>query len=193
MPQISVNTVQFFKAGPNGLPVEKELELASIEGRFLGIRFPAAGRTFLYGQSNPGLNYLLGLAPAVGLEAVQAEVTVDIERWAKHKLRLSNDPERGMTSTRFLSFSRSTKEVTERIDELCSGPDQPIFGPNGVVTDPSRLAAIMKDDLFKHLWVIAYTVETKEVGRMQVATVFNMDALVDISTSAVLSAVEIIL
>lgn len=193
MPQISVNTVQFFKAGPNGLPVEKELELASIDGRFVGIRFPAEGRTFLYGQSNPGVNYLLGLAPAVGLEAVQSEITVDIERWVKHKIRLSDDPERGTTSTRFLSFSRATKEVIERIDELCSGTNLSIFGENGVVVNPSSLIGIMKDDFFKHLWVIAYTVETKEVGRMQVATVFNMDAVVDISTSSVLSSVEIVI
>tara|TARA_R110001592_G_scaffold33503_12_gene116009 strand:+ start:1290 stop:1871 length:582 start_codon:yes stop_codon:yes gene_type:complete len=193
MPQISVNTVQFFKAGPDGLPIENELELASIDGRFVGIRFPIEGRTFLYGQSNPGVNYLLGLAPAVGLEAVQAELTVDIEHWIKHKIRLSNDEERGTTATRFLSFSRATKEVLDRIDVLSLDSETSIFGENGVVLNPSLLSNILHDDLFKHLWVIAYTVETKEVGRMQVATVFNMDAVVDISTSSVLSDVQIVI
>lgn len=194
MPKISVSTVLFYKGDSNQLPVENELILEGIDKRFPGTRFPSKGRTFLYGHDNAGGNHLMQLGPVFGLEAIKVEATVEIEKWIKHKVTLSDDEERGLAFSRFLSFARATKEVTEAIDAICRPEGvASIFGPKGVVESPQHLDGLVGDPLFGHLWVIAYTVETKEVGRMQVATIFNLDAIEEIQGSSVLDHVEVAL
>jgi len=191
MPQISVSTVQFFKAGPDGLPVDDELQLSSVDKRFPDLRFPAKGRTFLYGHANPGVNYLVNMAAAVELESAPTEISVEIENWVKHKIRLSAEPGRGIFTTRFLSLSRATKEVIELIQEICDKPNSPMFTDNGRVKFPERLDLLMDNEFFKHLWVIAYTVETQAIGAVQVATLFNEDAVVEIATSPQLEEIDL--
>ncbi|KKN80575.1 hypothetical protein LCGC14_0327940 [marine sediment metagenome] len=194
MPQISVDTVLFYKGDSDQLPVEKQLNFEGINKRFSGLRLPSNGLTFLYGHKNPGLNHLIGLGPLVGLEAIKVEATVDIQKWIKHKVTLADDPERGLAYSRFLSFSRATREVISAIDEACQEePGVSIFGDSGVVDRPDLLDSLTTNDAFKHLWVIAYTVDTKEVGRMQVATVFNTDAIEDVEGSSVLDVIELII
>jgi hypothetical protein len=192
MPQISVSTVLFYKGDEHLFPVDDELELEGIDKRFKGLRFPSKGRTFLYGHNNPGGNYLLGLGPVVGLEAIKVDASVEIEKWIKHKITFADDEERGLGYSRFLSFARATKDVLEGIDDACRDRSKgTIFGEKGSVAHPEHLDALVDDPRFKHLWVIAYTVDTKEVGRMQVATVFDLEAITEIQGSSILDKVDI--
>jgi len=194
MPKISVGTVLFYKGDADRFPLESEVVLEGVDRRFEGVRFPTKGKTFLYGHNNAGSNHLIRLGPLVGLEAIHAEITVEIEQWIRHKVNLSNDPERGLMHSRLLSFARATKEVLEAVDQVCS-PEvgESIFGAKGVVVHPQALDALLDDDRFKHLWVVAYTVDTREIGRVQVATVFNMDAVDEIQTGSELDAVEFLI
>lgn len=192
MPKISVSTVQFYAPGPDGRPMQKELRLSSVDKRFQDIRFPAKGRTFLYGHNNPGIHYLVGVAAITDSEGAITELSIEVENWLKHKVRLGDEPGRGVLSTRFLSIARGTKEVIDLIEEICGEEGSPMFGASGLVLEPERLDRLTEHESFKHLWVIAYSVNTAEVGVMQVATVFNFDAITEVATSPLLEDVDLV-
>lgn len=195
MPKISVSTVLFYKGDEHLQPTEKELFLEGIEIRFKGVRFPTEGRTFTYGHDNQANNYIASIATKAGMNSMEVSVSVEIEHWIKHKIILADDPERGIAHTRFLSFSRATREVLDAIDAVCApvvGKDT-IFGKKNVVLFPQALGALKTADEFKHLWVIAYSLETEEVGVIQVATVFDLDSISDVQGDSALAAVEIVM
>lgn len=193
MSKIRASTVIYYKRDAEALAPGSRLFVSGIEGRFEGLQFPSNGRTFLYGHQNPGHNHLVGAGVRAGLGALDLDVSVSIEHWIKNKINFSDKPGYGLGYTRFLSFSRATKEVSDAIDQCCTVTDhEPTFGRKGVVVNPQNLERLLDDDRFSHLWVIAYTVETVEVGKMQVATVFNLDAILEVEGSSVIDDLDII-
>lgn len=194
MPRISASTVIFYQGDENSFPVESQLVLDGIDERFDGLVFPSNGRTFLYGHNNPGWKHLVKLGSAAGLEVLTLEISVEIERWIRHKINLGNDPDYGLAFTRFLSLSRATKEVVTAIDGVCTKPGGlQTFGVRDTVVNPQNLERLRDDERFAHLWALAYTVETIEVGRMQVVTIFEFDAIEEIQGSGIIDSVDIVL
>lgn len=191
--KIKGSTTIFYEKDVDALAPGSRLFVSGIEGRFEGVNFPSNGRTFLYGRQSPGYRHLLNLGVGAGYGVLDLELTISIEQSLQNKITLGGKPECGIKTTRFLSFPRSTKEVTDAIDQCCTVTDhEPTFGRKGVVVNPQNLERLLDDDRFSHLWVIAYTVETQEVGKMQVATVFNLDAIVEVAGSSVIQDLDVV-
>lgn len=194
MSKINLTTVLWYQAGKDRRPIMPTLALEGVESRFPSVKFPTSGITFLYGHRNPGEAYLLKEAPKHDLMPAIVQVPVDIGNWLRNKAGFApDDPERGIEHTGFLAMARAKKEVTDAVDSvwvrnLPQGHDD--FNRSG-----TRFANFMDEviqmDKFKHLNVIAYTINTKEAGEFQVATLFNLSAIESVTHGQLLSGIDI--
>lgn len=194
MSKINLTTVLWYQPGKDRRPIMPTLALEGVESRFPSVKFPTNGITFLYGHRNPGEAYLLKEAPKHDLMPAIVQVPVDIGNWLRNKAGFApDDPERGIEHTGFLAMSRAKKEVTDAVDSVWVRnlpPGHEDFKRNG-----TRFANFMDEvilmDKFKHLNVIAYTINTKEAGEFQVATLFNLSAIESVTHGQLLSGVDI--
>lgn len=200
MSKINLTTVLWYQAAKDRRPIMPSLPLEGIESRFPSVKFPTSGITFLYGHRNPGEAYLLKEAPKHDLTPTIVQVSVEIGNWLRNKAGFApDDPERGIEHTRFLALARAKKEVTDAVDSvwkrhalwlsnMTKGHEE--FKGNG-----TRFANLMDEvilmDEFKHLNVIAYTINTKEAGDFQVATLFNLSAIESVTHGQLLNGIDI--
>lgn len=191
MQKVKVETVLFYKRGDDGLPTTSEMRVEGIESLFKSVRFPKDGMTFLYGHRNPAIAYLLEYAGFSGLGAAIVDVHVDIGRWPRFKAHLGDDPDRGLRYAGVLSMPRVLKEVIDKVNEVAEETVGTPIVSKGIVTNPEALDHVMKDDTFKHLVLVTYMVETTEAGAFQVATVFDIDKIIEATTGVDLKDVEL--
>ena len=184
MQKVKVETVLFYKRGDDNRPAGKDLRLEGIESMFKSLSFPKKGMTFLYGHRNPAHSYLLKYAGISGLGAAIVDISVEIGQWPRFKASLADDPDRGLRFTGVLSLARVLKEIVDKANDVAQKKAGVVrLIDKGVVSDPSVLDYVIADDTFSHLVMIAYLVETAEAGTFQVATVFNLEKLTDITTA----------
>ena len=191
MQKVKVETVLFYKRGDDGRPTTSEMRVEGIESLFKSVRFPKDGMTFLYGHRNPAISYLLEYAGFSGLGAAIVDVHVDIGRWPRFKAHLGDDPDRGLRYTGALSMPRVLKEVIDKINEVAEAAVGTPIVEKGIVTNPEALDHVMKDDAFKHLVLVTYMIETTEVGPLRVATVFDIDKILEATTGVDLKDVDL--
>lgn len=183
MSQVNLNSVCFYKGDSAHRPIETELPLEGIDRLFPKLIFPSKGVTFLYGHRNPALPYLLRIASVGGQDAAIIDIHVEIGKWLRQKVDFGDDPDSGISQTRFLSISRAKKPVLDMFDghwQKRMKEDGVAFDdwPKGPTKYPQYLDEIVALPEFKHLAVIAYSVTTPEVGSFQVATVFDKESIV---------------
>lgn len=194
MSKINLTTVLWYQAGKDRRPIMPSLALEGVESRFPSVKFPTSGITFLYGHRNPGEAYLLKEASKHDLTPAVVQVPVEIGHWLRNKAGFApDDPDRGVEHTKFLALSRAKKEITDAIDSVWLKhlpPDHEDFRSKG-----TRFANYMDEvvlmDKFKHLIVIAYTIDTLEAGEFQVATLFDLRAIEGVTCGELLSDVNI--
>ena len=194
MSKINLTTVLWYQAGKDRRPILPTLALEGVESRFPSVKFPSSGITFLYGHRNPGEAYLLREAPKHDLTPAIVQVSVDIGNWLKNKAGFApDDPERGIEHTGFLAMSRAKKEVTDAVESVWER-NLPLEHEDFKRTG-TRFANFMDDvilmEKFKHLSVIAYTINTKEAGVIQVATLFKLSAIDGVTCGQLLSGIDI--
>ncbi len=182
MSKVNLNSVIFFRSDADRRPEDAEIRLEGIERFFKGITFPAKGRTFLYGHRNTALPYLLKLPVENGLSTATLDIHVEIGKWLRQKVDLSDDPEFGLKFTNFLSVARAKKPIMDLLEShwaynLGESYQEREEWPRGATRHPELLDSLIERPEFKHLSVIAYTVKTAEADEFQVATVFNTDAI----------------
>lgn len=193
MSKINLTTVLWYQAGKDRRPIMPTLALEGVESRFPSVKFPASGITFLYGHRNPGEAYLLKEASKYDLTPAVVQVPVEIGHWLRNKAGFApDDPERGVEHTQFLALSRAKKEVTDAVNSVWIKnlpPEHEDFRLKG-----TRFANFMDEvilmEKFKHLVVIAYTIDTLEIGEIQVATLFDHRAITGVTCGELLSDVE---
>jgi len=194
MSKINLTTVLWYQAGKDRRPILPTLALEGVESRFPSVKFPSSGITFLYGHRNPGEAYLLKEAPKHDLTPAIVQVSVDIGNWLKNKAGFApDDPERGIEHTGFLAMSRAKKEVTDAVESVWER-NLPLEHEDFKRTG-TRFANFMDDvilmEKFKHLSVIAYSINTKEAGVIQVATLFKLSAIDGVTCGQLLSGIDI--
>ena len=194
MSKINLTTVLWYQAGKDRRPILPTLALEGVESRFPSVKFPSSGITFLYGHRNPGEAYLLREAPKHDLTPAIVQVSVDIGNWLKNKAGFApDDPERGIEHTGFLAMSRAKKEVTDAVESVWER-NLPLEHEDFKRTG-TRFANFMDDvilmEKFKHLSVIAYSINTKEAGVIQVATLFKLSAIDGVTCGQLLSGIDI--
>jgi hypothetical protein len=182
MSKIVLQTVLTYRGDAEHRPLDKELSLTGIEKLFVGVEFPVGGPTFLYGNRNPGIPFLRELAEKLGRQAAVVDLHVEIGKWFRHKLDLSEDPDKGIRFANFLSVARSNRDVLAIMQEewlRVLGPDRNLDDgwPKQATSHPYLIDNVKALPEFKHLDVIAYTVRTT-IGEVQVATVFDLDKIV---------------
>ncbi|CAM5370599.1 hypothetical protein SSTU70S_02816 [Stutzerimonas stutzeri] len=197
MSKVNLNTVLLYRGDFQLKPLEKELPLEGVEKLFRGIQFPSRGVTFLYGHRNPAIPFFLEQAATLGLQAAVVDIHVEIGKWIRQKVDLSDDDERGLQFTQFLSLVRAKNEVTDLLDAVWlqelgperAGDDSPKKGTKY----PYLFDKVIDQEPFAHLKVIGYNIETVEVGVVQVATLFDLDAVVGCDGGTRLAEVDLIL
>lgn len=185
MSKVNLSTALFYRGDSEHRPVADELTLAGVEQLFPELRFPERGITFLYGHNSPALPYIFKMAGGLGIDTAVVEVHVEIGRWLRHKVDFSDSEECGLQFTRFLNLSRAKKEILDELDgvivtRLGSERASAEKWPRGATTHPYVMDDVIGMEAFKHLAVIAYTVTTAAVGDVQVATVFDDEAIVSV-------------
>lgn len=198
MSQVNLNTVIFYKGDAEHKPVAKELPLAGIDHFFPPLTFPARGMTFLYGHRNPAIPYLLNLAGLGEQDAAIVDVHVEIGNWLRQKVDFSDSPDSGLQGTEFLSVLRAKKEIVDDLSAawvgLCKAKGLPVEDwPRKPTALPHLLDVVMSGERYNHLSVIAYTVDTPQIGPFQVATVFNLDAITLYDGGSLLQDVDLVL
>ncbi|HCF5748609.1 hypothetical protein DY969_25870 [Pseudomonas aeruginosa] len=196
MSQVNLTTVAVYKGDAEHMPLDTELPLSGIDRYFPPLTFPSKGITCLYGHRNPALVYLHQYAALAKQDSAAVDVTVEIETWLRQKVDFSDAADSGLKVTRFLSVARAKKEITDYIDkhwlELTKKYGLPAEDfPRTPTRYPHLLDEIITLEPFKHLAVIAYTVETPQVGQFQVATIFDLDAITLCDGGAFLQNVDL--
>lgn len=171
-----------YRGGDDRKPVDSVLPLAGIESFFPELRFPRMGMTFLYGHSSPAISYLLASGSERGLDSSIVDVHIEIGKWMCHKIDMSDNPESGLMNTRFLNIARSRVELAEYIErETVKVVGADVLGSDGWVRGATAFPWLMDTVIqlpeFKHLSVIAYRIKTDRFPELQVATVFDLDAI----------------
>jgi hypothetical protein len=194
MSKIILTTVLWYQAGKDRRPIMPSLALEGVESRFPSVKFPSSGLTFLYGHRNPGEAYLLREASKHDLTPAVVQIPVEIGHWLKNKAAFApDDPERGIEHTKFLAMQRAKKEVTDAVDSIWL-KNLPLDHEDHQ-RKGTRFANFMDDvirmEKFKHLIVIAYTVDSLEAGEFQVATLFDLSAIDGYSCGQLLEDTEI--
>ncbi|MDU4254451.1 hypothetical protein [Pseudomonas sp.] len=198
MSKVNLSTVLFYRGDDDHKPTEAELVLAGVGTFFREIRFPEKGMTFLYGHNNPAIPHFLRYAGDIGLDAAVVDVHVEIGNWLRHKVDLSDSPECGLGSTRFLNLTRAKRDVVDLLETVSVkqlGPEraaQDEFG-RGATTHPYLMDSVIELPEFKHLAVVAYSVRTAAAGDIQVATVFDDSAITAVDGGHRLMDVQIVL
>lgn len=193
MSKVNLTAVVWFQAGEDGRPIAPSVYLQGIDIRFPSVKFPKKGITFFHGQRNPGVSYLLSEAERYGMAAALVEIPVEIGPWIGNKLTLEDDPERGLKYAGFFSASRIKKDVSDALEVIwrkCTANELPDFKVG--LKEPVCFDTVIHNKAFKHLKAISYNINTAEIGTVQVATIFDLSAIGDVSTSQLLNDVEII-
>ncbi|RMN17142.1 hypothetical protein ALQ64_03120 [Pseudomonas cannabina] len=182
MSKVNLNTILLYRGDAEHRPVDKELPLSGVEKLFMGIQFPSKGITFLYGHKCPAIPYFRDYAGTIGLDAAMVDIHVEVGQWFRHKIDLSDSPDRGLCNARFLNIARARREVTDIMEKVWIqelGPERAAEEdwPRLPTAYPAFFDSVHDLPEFRHLDVIAYTIQTVEVGPIQVATVFNLDAI----------------
>ncbi|MBA1280217.1 hypothetical protein [Stutzerimonas stutzeri] len=185
MSKVNLSTALFYRGDAEHKPVEDELMLTGVDKLFPELRFPEQGITFLYGHNSPALPYSFKQAGQLGVDTAIVDVHVEIGRWLRHKIDFSDNEECGLRFTRFLNLSRAKKEILDVLEDVVvdrlggerAGAEK---WPRGPTTHPYILDEVIRMDAFKHLAVIAYSVTTAAVGDLQVATVFDDEAITSV-------------
>lgn len=198
MSQVNLTTVLFYQGDTEHMPLDSELTLAGIDRYFPPLTFPSKGITCLYGHRNPALAYLHEYAAISKMDSAAVEINVEIGAWLRQKVDFSDDPDSGLRLTRFLSLARAKKEIVDYFDKnwmkLTGKAGLPVEDfPRSPTKHPHLLDRIIELEPFKHLAVIAYTVEAPQVGPFQVATIFDLDAITLCDGGALLQDVEFVL
>lgn len=198
MSQIKLTTILIYQRDSEHRPIEKSLPLTGIESLFLNQRFPSNGLTFFYGHRCPAIPYFFDHAARHGLGAALIEVHYEIGQWHNSRFELSDDPERSIKNAKFLNLARANRTVTDRMSDMWLQE----FGaekaneenwPKKPTKLPYMFELVRGMEEFSHLDAIGYTIDTEEVGRIQVATVFNLAGITEIvcGTGVLLEGVDI--
>lgn len=198
MSKVNLTTLLFYRGDSNHCPIDKELPLEGMEKLFRGIQFPSRGMTFLYGHRNPAPPYFMQQAAAIGLDVALVDVHVEIGKWLRHQVDLSDQDDRGLRFTRFLNVARATKDVTDRLQGVwvkqLGGERAGQEGwPKGATRYPYLLDQVMELPEFAHLAVIAYNIQTAELGSVKVATLFDDTAIEVVDGGSKLAHTDIVL
>lgn len=195
MASVVLETVLVYQVDSEHRPVGKKLELAGVESFFPELRFPSKAVTFLYGHANPGYEYIGRFAGERNMDYAEITMEADIGNWLRQKVDFSDAADSGLANTRFFNMVRGKADVVSALEEIAisalgMAANEDGF-PLGSTRYPYLLDEVIEDDRFKHLAVIAYSVETKAVGLMQVASVFDLDVLVEHRRAELLRDVEL--
>lgn len=197
MSKINLETILVYQGDSERRPLVKELELKGVEAFFPELRFPSKAMTFLYGHANPGRACIGRIAGEQLMDYAEVSMAADIGNWLRQKVDFSDSPESGLASTRFFNVVRGKADVISALEKIAvSALGEAVHEdgfPRGATRHPYVLDSVMEDERFKHLAVIAYSVETKAVGRMQVASVFDLDVIVEFDRTSFLRDVELYL
>lgn len=198
MSKVNLSTVLFYRGDDDHKPTEAELVLAGVDNLFREVRFPEKGMTFLYGHNSPAIPHFLRYAGEIGLDSAVVDVHVEIGKWLRHKVDLSDSPECGLQHTRFLNVARAKRDVITKLEDVIVrqlGPARAAADdwPRSATSHPYLLDAVIELPEFQHLAVIAYSVKTAAAGDIQVATVFDDSAITSVNGGHRLIDVEIVL
>jgi len=199
MPRVNLSTVIFYRGDKDThRPVEDEIELLGVDKLFFGLEFPSNGMTFLYGHRNPATSFFLEVAAKANKDAAIVDVQIEIDKWLRQKVDFSDSPESGLKSTRFLSIARAKREIVNTVSELMKDRlgDAKFRQDNWLkegTEHPYLFGDVIKLPEFQHLAAIAYTVKTAEVGEVQVATLFDLSAIVEVNGGPMLVGKQFVL
>lgn len=142
-------------------------EAGDLQGQFRGIQFPASGKTFLYGMADAVGRFLIGQR---GTEGVVRELAVNV-LWQRDKARLSD------LDCRFFNAHRVDDEFADFLadfwQERIGGFPLRLDNFPGETTHPYILDELVNLPRFNNLDAVAYSVNTYELSRVHVITIFN--------------------
>lgn len=160
-----MRTVQAFAVTRNN--ADCPWERGDLQGQFRGIQFPASGKTFLYGMAEPVGNFLINHR---GTEGSVRELAVSVP-WRREKARLDD------LECRFFNAHRVDDEFSEFLatfwQERIGGFPLRLDNFPGETTHPYILDELVNLPRFSNLDAVAYSVNTYELSRVHVITIFN--------------------